>query len=114
MKAEEYKRLISESNIFGQAALNETLKEVISRQEFELAKEIKRVLENNRIMKPELHAKPYDNTTDYFKVDLNSDQVEKIIEIFIDLEASSIGENGETTPRAAFYAALVDKWGKLA
>ena len=114
MKAEEYKRLISESNVFDKTTLNVTLKEVFSRQEFDLVNEIQRILENNQIVKPELHAKPYDETTNYYKVDLTSDQIEKIIDIFFELEASYVGENGETTPTAAFYAGLVDKWNQLA
>jgi len=114
MKAEEYKRLISESNIFDKTTLNVTLKEVFSRQEFELVNEIQRILENNQIVKPELHAKSYDETTNYYKVDLTSDQIEKIIDIFFELEACYAGENGETTPTAAFYARLVDRWNQLA
>jgi uncharacterized protein YpuA (DUF1002 family) len=113
MKAEDYKRLISERDVFDKTTLNVTLKEVYSKHEFELVKEIQRILENNQILKPELHTKPYDETTNYYKVDITSDQVEKIIDIFFELEASYIGENGETTPTAAFYAGLADKWNQL-
>jgi uncharacterized protein YpuA (DUF1002 family) len=90
-----------------------TLKEVFSRQEFELVNAIQRILENNQIVKPEVHVKPYDETTNYYKVDLTADQIEKIIGIFFELEAFYVGEKGETTPTAAFYARLVDKWNQL-
>ena len=114
MKSEDYKRLISERNVLDKTTLNVTLKEVFSRQEFELVNEIQRILENNQIVKPELHMKPGDQMTNYYKVDLTPEQIEKIIDIFFKLESSYVGENGETTPTAAFYAGLVDKWNRLA
>ena len=84
-----------------------------SRQEFELAEGIKRILQNNQIVKPLLHADPYSVSTAYYNVDLSSDDIDKIIDIFFELEASYVGEDGETTPTASFYASLVDKWNKL-
>ncbi|MCU7550130.1 hypothetical protein OCK74_13485 [Chitinophagaceae bacterium LB-8] len=113
MKDEEYKRLINERDVLDRTTLNVTLKEVVSRHELELASEIQRILKNNKIQKPDLHLKPYDTTTNYYKVDLTSDHIEKIIDIFFELESSHIGENGETTPTASFYASLVDKWNEL-
>lgn len=114
MKDEEYKRLINERDVLDYTTLNVTLKEVVSRQEYELASEIQRVLKNNKIQKPDLHLKPYYTTTNYYKVDLTSDHIEKIIDIFFELESSHISENGETTSTASFYASLVDKWNELA
>jgi hypothetical protein len=113
MKNEEYKRLINERDVLDHTTLNVTLKEVVSKQEFELANEIQRILKNNKIEKPDLHLRPYDTTTNYYKVDLTSDHIEKIIDIFFELEACHVGENGETTPIASFYASLVDKWNVL-
>lgn len=114
MNAEEYKSLINQMDVLDHTTLNLTIKELASRQEFELAGNLKRVLENNQIAKPDLHSKPYDTSTSYYKVDLSSDDIEKIIDIFFDLEASHVGANGETTPTASFYASLVDKWNTLA
>ena len=114
MNAEEYKNLINQMGVLDHTTLNVTMKELVSRQEFELAGNVKRVLENNKIAKPDLHLKPYAISTTYYKVDLSSDDIEKIIDIFFDLEASHVGENGETTPTASFYASLLDKWNTLA
>jgi hypothetical protein len=114
MTDEEYKRLISKSDVLNHTTLNVTLKELVSRQEFELAKEIDRILKNNKIEKPNLHVKPYDTTTNYYKVDLSSDDIEKIIDIFFELETSHLGANGATTPIASFYASLADKWSEVA
>ena len=114
MNAEEYKSLINQNDVLDHTTLNVTLKELASRQEFELAASIKRILQNNQIVKPLLHADPYKLSTTYYRVNLTSDDVDKIIDIFFALEASHVSESGETTPTASFYASLVDKWNKLA
>ena len=113
MKAEEYKTLINQKDVLDHTTLNITLKELASRQEIKLTKEINRILKNNQIEKPELHSKPFDFSNTYYKVDLTSDDVEKIINIFFDLEASHVGQDGKTTPIVSFYASLVDKWNQL-
>ena len=82
MDAEEYKILINQKGVLDYTTLNITLKELASRQEFELAAEIKRILQNNQIVKPLLHNDPYNVSTTYYKVDLPSNDVENIIEVF--------------------------------
>ena len=113
MNAEEYKRLVNEKDVLNHTTLDVTLKELVSRQESELAGEIKRIMQNNQIEKPILHTKKSDALTNYYKVDLTSDNIEKIIDIFLELEVSYVGENGDTTPTADFYASLVDAWNQL-
>lgn len=113
MNAEEYKRLIDQKDVLDYTTLNVTLKELVSRQEFDLAGKIKLIIENNKLAKPDLHSKPFETATSYYKVDLSSDDVEKIIDVFFDLEVSHVAENGESTPTASFYASLVDKWNEL-
>jgi hypothetical protein len=114
MNAEEYKNMIDQRDVLDHTTLNVTLKELVSKQEFELAANLKRIIENNKIAKPDMHNKPYDTSTTYYKVDLSNDDVEKVIDLFFELEASHVGENGETTPTASFYASLVNKWNELA
>lgn len=113
MKAEEYKSLINEKDVLDHTTLNVTLKELASRQEIKLKREINRILENNQIEKPELHSKPFDFSSTYYKVDLTSDDIEKIIDIFFELEASHVDQDLKTNPTASFYASLVDKWNQL-
>jgi hypothetical protein len=112
MNAEEYKRLINKKETLDHTTLSVTMKELVSRQEFELAANIKRILQNNQIVKPLLHANPYNTSTTYYNVDLSSDDIEKIIDIFFELEVGNVGKDGETTPTASFYTTLVDKWNK--
>lgn len=111
MTEEEYKKRISEKDVLDHTTLNVTLKEVASIKEFELSKEIERVLKNNKIEKPDIQSMAY--STNYYKVDLSPDHIERIIDIFIDLEESHSGVDGEPTPTASFYASLGDKWSEL-
>ena len=113
MNEEEYNSLINQKNVLDHTALNVTLKELVSRQESDLAADLRRIIEHNKIPKPTLHAKPYDTSATYYTIDLSAEDVEKIIDIFFDLEASHVDENGETTPTSSFYASLVDKWSLL-
>lgn len=114
MNAEEYKRLTNQNDVLDHSTLNITLKELISIQEYELVENLKRILANNKIDKPALHSKTSDPSSTYYKVDLMPDEIEKIVSIFLDLEAAHVGKNGETTPTASFYASLVDKWNNIA
>lgn len=113
MNAEEYKKLIKERNVLNHTTLNVTLKELVSRQEEELIGKIRAILENGKIAKPDLHSSPYDHSTTYYTIDLNPDDIDRIISIFYELEESHMGEDGETTPTASFYASLADKWESL-
>ena len=113
MNAEEYKRLINQKDVLDHTTLNVTLKEMVSRHEFDLAGQIKRVLENNMIAKPDLPSSPYDTSVTYYKVDLPLDSIKRIIDIFFDLEVSHVDKDGNTTPTASFYASLADKWTAL-
>ncbi|HYO22511.1 MAG TPA: hypothetical protein VER36_08900 [Flavisolibacter sp.] len=113
MNAEEYKSLINRKDVLDYSTLNITLKELVSTQEFELAGNLKRIIENNKIAKPDLHSKPHNTSTTHYTVGLSSDDIEKIIDLFFDLEASHLDENGETTPTASFYASFVDRWNEL-
>lgn len=113
MDAETYKRLIAEPDVLDHTTLNVTLKEVVAKQEFTLAAALQRILNENRIEKPALSASQYDLRPSYYRVDLPDEDVDHIIDILIDLEASFTSEAGEPTPTSAFYASLVDKWYRL-
>lgn len=113
MKSEENKKLSSSKSILGFDTLSVTLKELNAINNFNLATEIERIMENNKIEKPELHNKQNDQFTDSFIIDLTSDQIETIADHFFDLEVQHIGKEGETTPLCAYYATLADDWNNL-
>jgi hypothetical protein len=111
MTEEEYKRLISEDDVLDHTTLNVTLKEVASRKKMELAREIERILKNNKIEEPEGQEKSY--SIHYYKIDLSSEHIDQIIDILFELEENYLGTDGAMTPTASFYGALADKWDKL-
>ena len=113
MEAEEYKELIRSKGVLGYTTLNITLKELIAKKDIRLTTEITRILHINKIEKPALHINPNDNTTNYYKIDLSKEDIDAIADIFFDLEASFVGKDGSTTPTAAFYADLADRWFNL-
>jgi hypothetical protein len=109
MTKEAYERLINQENVLDHTTLNVTLKEVASRKKMELAREIERILNNNKIEKPEGQSKP----SDYYRVDLSSEHIDQIIDILFELEESYQGTDGAITPTASFYGSLADKWNQL-
>ena len=113
MDVEEYMILVNSRDVLDYTTLNVTLFEVTARKKDELGKEIQRVLKNNRIEKPIVMSAPDEFITDYYKVDIGSDIIRKIILVLRGLETSYLGIKGETTPTAVFYATLVDKWNKV-
>ena len=113
MDFEEYMILINSRDVLDYTTLNITLFEVSARKKEGLAKEILRILKNNKIEKPILETYPDELIPDYYKVDLSSDVVRKIINVFRGLETSYLGAKGEITPSAALYASLVEKWNKF-
>jgi hypothetical protein len=110
MTTDEYKQIIMKHDVLDYTTLNITVKELTAKKDFELAEEIQRILSDNKIDKPVLHDKLDDASTNYYKVDLSDDNVDKIRDMFLELEVSFVSEDGDTTPTASFYASLADKW----
>lgn len=113
MDAETYQRLINEPDVLDHTTLNVTLKEVVAKEEYDLAAALQHILRENKIEKPPLAPTQYDTRPNYYKVDLPAEVIDQIIDMLYDLEASFIGEEGEATPTSAFYASLADKWANL-
>lgn len=113
MDEETYQRLISEPDVLDHTTLNVTLKEVVAQQEFALAAAIQHILQENKIEKPSHSPNQYDTRPNYYKVDLSADNVDQIITILEDLEASFTSDHGKPTPTSAFYASLAEKWANV-
>lgn len=113
MDAETYQQLIKEPDVLDHTTLNVTLKEVVAKQEFELAAALQRILKENKIEKPALPANQFDAKPNYYKIDLPEETIDQIIDILFDLEADFTNEDGDTTPTSSFYASLVDKWSSI-
>jgi hypothetical protein len=110
MTSEEYKQILMGNDVLDYTTLNITVKELTAKKDFKLAEEIQRILRDNKIEKPALHDNLDEAATNYYKVDLSDDNIDEIRDMFSDLEVSFVGEDGDTTPTASFYATLADKW----
>ena len=113
MDLEEYMILINSSAVLDYTTLNVTLFEVTARKKEDLGTEIQRILKYNKIEKPIVESSHDELITDYYKVDLTTEHIKKIILVFRGLETSYLGTKGEATPTAAFYASFIDKWNKF-
>ena len=113
MEPEEYKILIRNGNVLDFSTLKETKNQLSIIGLEEIESEISRILMGNRIQKPKLHNNLDSPETDYFLIDLDSEQIEAIVSMFGDLEVGNLGKNYETTRSASYYANLLDKWNEL-
>src|SRR5918997_90701 len=100
MNEQEYKARISQQNILGYSTLHITLIEMAAKKEDRLITAIQRILQQNVIPKPE--NAPRDPASNFYQVDLPQKDIEKIRDIFLDLETEYVNENGTATPTAAF------------
>ena len=113
MRAEEYNRIKKEENVLDFGTLKETKKQLGINKLSELESEIDRIIAENKIQKPKLHSKLNNKETDFYLIDLNSDQIETIVSMFGDLEVGNLGLDYETTHSARFFAKMLDKWNDL-
>ncbi|TCZ72191.1 hypothetical protein [Flaviaesturariibacter aridisoli] len=107
MSPDEYASQIAQPNVLNGTTLNVTLKELAFVKETELVSALQRILAENRIEKPEAVSGKPDATPYYYRVDLSTAQLERIIDFFNDLEEQQTG------PMAAFYGRLGDQWSAL-
>lgn len=110
MTREEYKQILMRNDVLDYTTLNITVKELTAKKDFKLAEEIQRILRDNKIKKPAQHEKLDEASTNYYKINLSDDNIDEIRDMFLNLEVSFVGEDGDTTPTASFYATLADKW----
>lgn len=113
MQIEEYNRMTKEENVLDFGTLKETKKQLGINKLTELESEIDRIIAENKIQKPELHNKPNSEETNFYRIDLNSDQIEIIVSMFGDLEVGNLGRDYESTSSARFFAKMLDKWNDL-
>jgi len=104
---------LTTENLLDYTTLKITKEELHKIEKVELSSEIERILNENKMFKPNLHNKPNKKETNYYKVDLKVSQIEQIIEMFGDLEVGHLGTDYETTNTASHYATMLDKWNEL-
>src|ERR1051325_2779065 len=88
-------------------SLSTTISELNKIGETTLAGKLQVILSKNELPKPDKHNKKDDITTSFFVVELNGPELEKIVDLFLDLEVGSLTLNGETTGAASHYSDMV-------
>ena len=113
MNTDEYKQCMHDKSVLDFSTLKATVEELERLDAKRLVMEIERILTSNKIEKPKFHNKQDDQTTDYYRIDLSSDDIEAIVEMFGDLEVGSLGDKYETTRAASLYATMLDNWNRI-
>ena len=93
--------------------LKTTKEELIKSENIKLSSEIERILNENKMFKPDLHNKLNDKETNHYKIDLRLNEIEQIIDMFGDLEVENLGLEYETTNASNLYGTMLDKWNEL-
>jgi uncharacterized protein YpuA (DUF1002 family) len=113
MTTDDYKVLIKSKDVLDRGTLITTIEELERIGETRLTNKIKRILADNKIEKPTLHNKQDDLTTEYYKIDLTTDDIDFIVSMFGNREVESLGQNYESTRAASFYATMLDNWNRM-
>jgi hypothetical protein len=113
MTTDDYKVLIKSKDVLDRGTLNVTIEELERIGEPRLIQEIKRIFVDNKIDKPTNHNKQDDKETDYYKIDLVTEDIDFIVSMFGNREVESLGQNYESTRAASFYATMLDNWNKM-
>lgn len=53
------------------------------------------------------------SSINYYVIDLPAEDIDRIVDIFSDLEESFVDAEGNKTPTSTFYERLGDKWNNL-
>ena len=112
-KYEEDRNVNKKLDILSFEVLEETYKQLKLRNNSELENEISRILANNKVTKPDLHNSKSEPKTNYYIIDLSTDQIELIVTMFGELEVFNLGVNYESTKSAMKFANLLDEWNEL-
>src|SRR4028118_672766 len=103
MNADKYRKLCNQASAFSRRDLEITEKTLRERNH-SVALQVSEILQNSPIAKPEKHRG--EMLTDCFWVTLSESETELIIDVFIDLEAENIKNDGITTSLASLYAGV--------
>jgi len=79
----------------------------------EIVCNLQTIVKHKKIAKPEKHSKKDDLFTSYFEVDLSEDDLNEIIDLFADLEITSLTADGEAGSKTNHYVSLLDRWSNV-
>ena len=97
--------------ILDYGTLNATKEKLAELGKTELHSKIERILKSKPVEKPTLHNKKKEIETNNYRVGLDNESVEIIIDLLADLEVNNLDENYE--PKSNLYSNLLDKWNSI-
>jgi hypothetical protein len=100
-------------NYLSYMVISNTINELIKVHNEELVDKLLEIIANNERPKTEKHNKKEDITTSYFHIHLKDSDLDEIRNLFLDLEVSSLTENGESSDRTSYYVDLLNNWAKI-
>jgi hypothetical protein len=103
----------SKENSLDYLSISTTISELNKIGEVTLANKLQDILLKNEFPKSDKHNRKDDKTTSYFFVELNENELEKLVNLFLDLEVGSLTPNGETTGAASHYSDMVARWASI-
>ncbi len=104
---------MTNDNSISYISLTSTIFELNKIGDTKLVERLQHILSNNELEKSTRHNKQDDKTTSYYKVTLNEDELETIVDLFHDLEVRYLGKDYETTGAASSYASMADRWSNI-
>jgi uncharacterized protein YpuA (DUF1002 family) len=104
---------MKKENSLGYFSLATTISELNKIGETNLANKLQDIVSKNELPKPDKHNKKDDRTTSYYYINLNEEDLEKIVDLFLDLEVGNLTLEGETTKAASHYSDMVNQWSSI-
>jgi CRISPR/Cas system endoribonuclease Cas6 (RAMP superfamily) len=91
-------------------SISRTIEKLKKNGKTDLVNKLFDIINHSELEKSEKHNRKDDKTTSHFVVELEDDEFDEIKDMFLDLEVSSLDENGEATASTSLYVNLLNKW----
>jgi hypothetical protein len=101
------------NNSINHYSIIEAINELKKIGNIKIVDKLERILKHNELPKSELHDKKNDKSTSFYKVDLTNEELVEIKDLFLDLEVSTLTEEGEATSRTNHYVTLLNNWDSI-
>ncbi len=104
---------MNEENSLSYNSIRLTISELNKVENNLLVEKLKKILLTCELPKTEKHNRKDDMTTSFFKVLLDENEIELLVDLFLDLEVSSLDDKYESTPITSLYSDMVALWSGI-
>lgn len=101
------------NNSINHYSIIEAIKELKKIGNIKIVDKLECILKYNELPKSELHNQRNDKSTSFYKVDLTNDELNEIKDLMVDVEVSTLTENGEATSKTMYYVTLLNNWDNI-